>query len=106
MKHYTDSEIQAIRESITSGTVFCGIESNRGIGTIRADKNLLFWNHFGSSANKNTNDDLRWIVETIFSNCSEIVPCEYSDYHMNYIPIDSRYTPVDMSAQHPNVYGL
>ena len=105
MKRYTDSEIQEIRENLISGAVFCGIENNRAIGTIRATSELLRWNHFGSSANKNTVEDLRWIAETIFANCAEIVPCKYSEYHMNYIPIDSRYSAVDFSASHPNVYG-
>ena len=105
MKRYTDSEIQEIREQLTNGAVFCGIENNRGIGTIRADKCLLSWNHYGSSASRNTVDDLRWILETIFKNCSEIVPCEYSEYHINYIPVDRKYSAVDFSASHPNVYG-
>ena len=106
MKRYTDSEIQEIRKNLIAGAVFCGIENNRGIGTIRATKELLLWNHFGSSANKNTIGDLRWILETIFKNCSEIVPCEYSEYHINYIPTDTTYTAVDFSASHPNAYGL
>lgn len=36
------------------------------IGTGTGLKKYIFWRHYGSSANRVTKADLRWVIETIF----------------------------------------
>lgn len=33
---------------------------------LSANQQYIYWRHFGSSANKNTVEDLEWILENIF----------------------------------------
>ena len=107
MKKFTNAEIAQIRADLNNGVVYCGIQNGRGVGRIyKTLQGNIGWNYYGSSANKNTNRDLRWLLETIFDNCETVTPAEYSEYHVNYIPIDKQYEGVDMSSWHPNVYGL
>lgn len=109
MKKYTDEEISEIRENLNKGVTYCGIDIyGRGVGTIFAGFPTIWihYSHYGSSAVKNTNKKLRWLIETIFKDCEIVTPAEWSDYHVNYIPIDKRYKGIDCSADHPNSYGL
>ena len=108
MKHFTNREISEIRENLNNGVVYCGIRNGAGTGyiTVSSDLQWIRWNHYGSSANENTDRDLRWMLETIFDDCETVVPAEYSRYHINYIPIDKQYRGIDLSMRHPNVCGL
>ena len=108
MKKFTNAEIAEIRTNLNNGLVYCGICNGRGVGDIMVspDKKLIRWRHYGQSANKNTDGQLRWLLETIFEGCETVTPAEYSEYHINYVPIDKQYQGVDLSAKHPNVYGL
>lgn len=106
MQKFTDQEIAQIRAELNKGTVYCGIENGRGIGHIYADEDYIYWRHAGSSANRNTDEELRWLLEVIFEDCETVTPAEWSDYHINYIPIDKQYQAIDLSTKHPNVYGL
>lgn len=40
-----------------------------------ANKSYIYWSSFGSSANKNTLDDLEWIIRTIFN----MTPAQFED---------------------------
>lgn len=108
MKKFTNQEIAQIRADINNGTTYCGIINGKG-GYGRIFQTLqgnIGWQHYGSSAIKNTNGQLRWLLETIFVECETVTPAEWSDYHINYVPIDKQYSGVDMSRSHPNVCGL
>ena len=108
MKKFTNVEIAQIRANLNKGTVYCGIHNGYGVGSIcvSPDGKYIRWRHYGESANENTNRDLRWLLETIFKKCETITPAEWSDYHINYIPIDKQYKGIDCSTSHPNVCGL
>ena len=108
MKKFTNKEIAEIRANLNNGMVYCGICNGHGMGRIIVsdDGKYICWRHFGESANKNTDEELRWILENIFDDCETVVPAEYSKYHVNYIPIDKSYQGIDMSRVHPNVWGV
>lgn len=107
MKKFTNAEITQIRADINNGTTYCGIQKGRGVGRIyKTLQGNIGWTYYGSSANKNTDEELRWLLETIFEDCETVTPAEYSEYHVNYIPIDKQYKGIDISRSHPNVYGL
>jgi hypothetical protein len=108
MRKFTNTEISEIRANLNNGVVYCGICNGRGVGQITVSPNGLYirWQHYGQSANKNTDEELRWLLETIFESCETVTPAEYSKYHVNYVPIDKAYKGIDMSYMHPNIYGL
>lgn len=107
MKKFTNAEIAQMRAEINNGTVYCGIINGMGgYGRIYESDKWIAWQHYGSSAEENTDEDLRWLLETIFADCDTVVPAEYSKYHCDYVPIDQQYARKDMSMSHPNVWGL
>lgn len=108
MKKFTNAEIAEIRANLNKDIVYCGIRNGYGVGeiTISPDGRYICWKYFGQSASKNTNAELRWLLEVIFEDCETVTPAEYSEYHINYVPIDKQYKGIDMSTQHPNVCGL
>ena len=108
MKKFTNAEIEEIRANLNKGIVYCGIRNGYGVGVIcvSSTHEYICWRHFGESANKNTNRDLRWMLEHIFEECETVTPAEWSDYHINYVPIDKQYRGIDHSTKHPNVCGL
>lgn len=108
MKKFTNAEIAEIRANLNKGIVYCGIRNGYGVGEIwvSEDGKYIRWRHYGQSANKNTDGQLRWLLETIFEKCETVTPAEWSDYHISYVPIDKQYKGFDYSTKHPNVYGL
>lgn len=107
MKKFTAKEIKEIRENLENGYTYCGISNNYGTGCIYITQfGNIAYEHYGSSAIGNTNKNLKWLLEVIFHDCDTIVPAEWSEYHINYIPIDKKYNGFDCSYTHPNVYGL
>ena len=71
MKKFTNAEIAEIRANLNKGIVYCGIRSDGyGVGEISVSptKEYIRWRHFGQSANKNTDGQLRWLLETIFKD--------------------------------------
>lgn len=106
MKTYTHNELKQIYNDINNGVVYCGIRNNYGTGRIYKDGKYIRWEHFGSSCEKNTIHNLQWLIENIFEDCDIITPTEYSEYYVNYIPVDKQYNAIDFSCMHPNVYGL
>lgn len=106
MKKYTDKEIKKIYNDLNNGAIYCGVCNNKGVGMIYASGLYIRWQHYGQSANKNTPENLRWLIENIFIDCDIITPAIYSKYHVNYIPVNEKYTGIDFSMNHPNIYGL
>jgi hypothetical protein len=108
MKRFTNAEITEIRANLNNGVRYCGIRNGYGVGEIAVsyDGQYIIWKNAGQSANKNTDSELRWLLETIFGECETVTPAEYSEYHVNYIPIDKQYKGIDLSSKHPNVFGL
>ena len=107
MKKFTNKEIAQIRADLNNGMIYCGIRNNRGVGEIyKTTQGNIGWRYFGSSANKNTDRDLRWLLENIFADCETVTPAEYSYHHINYVPINKQYEGIDMSQKHPNVFGV
>lgn len=108
MKSLTNTEIAKIRTNLNNGVVYCGICHGCGMGQIKlsSDGKYIYYRNFGQSSIKNTNGQLRWLLETIFENYETVVPAEFSEYHANYVPIDKQYKGIDMSRKHPNSYGL
>jgi hypothetical protein len=107
MKRYTTKELKNILDHINAGGVYVGICNGRGVGKIyAANKSYIRFEHYGGSATKNNTNGIRWIIENIFNDCDLITPAVYSEYHINYIPVDEKYAGIDFSFTHPNVYGL
>jgi len=107
MKNYTNNELKTILNNLKNDISYCGIRNGYGVGHIfQTDSGYIGWQHFGQSANRMTVSQLRFVVETIFSDCECIVEAQYSDYHINNIPKDKRYKGIDHSASHPNVMGI
>lgn len=108
MKKFTNTEIAQIRANLNNGFIYCGIRNGNGVGMISAssDGKYILWRCAGESANDNTDRDLRWLLETIFESCETVTPAKWSEYHINYVPIDKQYKGIDHSTNHPNVYGL
>ena len=108
MRHFTKQEIAQIRAEINNGAVYCGILNGYGTGKIYLTEfGNIGWEHYGSSAIKNTDDNLAWLITHIFDKCDTIVPAEWSDYHIGYVPIDrEHYKGIDHSTNHPNVLGV
>lgn len=109
MKSYTTEELKNIFNDIINGAVYVGIDKfNRGVGAIFYDDfRWIHFRHYGQTASRK---DFEWFKDTLycmFSDCLEIVPGVYSEYHINYIPQDiTKYKAIDLSLMHPNVCGL
>lgn len=103
MKRHTSTAISSIRACLNEGMTYCGIKNNRGDGVIyvdRFDHNYIKYRRYGSSAIKNNNKELRWLLETIFKDCECVTPAKWSDYHVNFIPIASKYEGIDLNREH------
>ena len=106
MKKFTNQEIAQMRADINNGTIYCGIYDGKGVGRIyKTPFGNIGFQHFGTSAVKNTDGQLRWLLETIFVECETVTPAEWSDSYINYIPIDKQYSGIDVSTKHPNAFG-
>lgn len=100
MQHFTDKEIIEIRENLNKGVCYCGICNGYGEGLIYERRNFIKYSHYGSSAIKNNDEQLRWLLETIFEECDTITPAVWSDYHMNYVPYTPLYKGIDFNRKH------
>jgi hypothetical protein len=107
MRKFTRKEIAEIRADINNGTVYCGIHNGFGVGRIfKSVAGNFYYEYYGQSAVNNTIADLAWLLETIFADCETVTPAEWSDYHINYVPIDKQYRGIDVSPSHPNILGV
>lgn len=110
MRKFTNTEISEIRKNLNNGVVYVGVKNGRATGGeiyhSAYPSKLIAWRHYGQSAIKNTNEQLRWLLETIFDDCDDIVIGVWSDYHISYIPLDKSYEAIDYSTSHPNIFGV
>lgn len=106
MKKYSNEELKEIKKNLSSGVKYTGVKNNLGSGVIYTDGKYVHFKLYGSSAIKNTIKDLKWLLETIFNEYDFITECQWSDYHINYKPINENYSCVDLSRSHPNVCGI
>jgi hypothetical protein len=52
------------------------------VGTSEVNgKEYIFWRHYGSSANKCTRKDLRWVLKEIYHMTPAEFLAEYTTYH-------------------------
>lgn len=99
---------QTVLENLLNGVYYQGITpGGYGVGVVSYDPahKVLYWRNFGSSAIEATLEGLNFVIDEVFCECVDFVPCHWSDYHIGYIPDDARYEGFDYSRSHPNVYG-
>ena len=111
MRKFTNKEIAEIRRNINNGTIYVPVQKNGkafggAIFHSPYPSKFIAFEYYGQSAVKDTNEQVRWLLETIFEDCDNIVEAVWSDYHVSYIPIDGSYEPIDLSGSHPNVFGV
>jgi hypothetical protein len=108
MKATSTEHYAEILANLKSGHEICGILPN-GCANGHIYYNLLtdciHWEHYGSSANAATPDELSFVFETIFKDCITWDYCEFSEYHINYKPLNSAYICIDLSRMHLNTFG-
>lgn len=90
------SAIKFIYRKLLDGEVFGRIEEHRMGGTyfwdvLSADKEYIYWRHYGEGANKTIIENLRWILKNIFEMTPEEFLYNYTTYH-EYCRIDECYT--------------
>ena len=49
--------------------------------TIVSDGKYFCWHHYGSSANKITKKDFKWLLQTIFDDCNYFTLIEKNNYY-------------------------
>jgi hypothetical protein len=97
---------EGILNRLLNGEYIQGIDSNgRGVGLVYYNDGYIHWRHYGQSARQATVDGVMFILNTIFSECIDWSPCAFSEYHVNYIPLNKKYRGVDLSRCHPNTFG-
>lgn len=103
----SEEQLNKIYDDLHNGICYCGIRNNRGVGRIVYSPyiEMTLVQNYGSTYVPNDKQKLKACIEIFFSDEEDIVPAVYSEYHVNYIPEDSRYEAVDFSDCHPNVYG-
>jgi hypothetical protein len=107
MKKYTDKELEIIMDDIINGTVYVGIKDSFSWGYISCGYGYIFFTNYGQTASKKIFEHFKSTLYIMFSDCDEIVPGVYSQYHIGYIPQDTKkYKCIDYSTSHPNIYGL
>ena len=85
-----DGEIfGSIRKSSLGGTYFWDVLSSNG--------KYIRWTHYGSSANKATLEELRWILTEIFEMTPEEFLFEYTTYN-EYKRINAFYETDERKA--------
>ena len=79
------SALKLIYDKLLAGEEFGTIDQHRLGGTyfwrvLSADKQYIRWCHYGSSANKRTMEDLKWIITVIFRMTPEEFLYKYTTY--------------------------
>lgn len=86
MRYYTDKELSELRRELARGKQFCcNNVHNRITARIWLSKNgYIMYSYFGTSAIKNTNCELRWLIETILDDCDDFGEAYYSKFDSSY----------------------
>ena len=87
--------LKLIYDKLLNGVVFGKIDKHRQGGTyfwnvLSADNMYIYWRHYGSSANKTSLQNLKWILTEIFKMTPEQFLFEFTTYD-DWKMIDSCY---------------
>ena len=89
----TDAQIQRMFDDMQRGRIYCGIQHGRPWGKMYVQKsriidvNYIFWEHYGSSAEKNSLTQLRWLIDNIFNDVDGFAPGDETKYRPFYIQL-------------------
>lgn len=92
MRKFTNQEIAEIRRNINNGTIYVPVQKNgKAFGgaifhSPYPSENIAF-RHYGQSAIKNTDEQLLWLLETIFDDCDDITEAVWNEYLIDYVPL-------------------
>lgn len=92
MRKFTDNEIAEIRKNINNGTIYVPVQKNGkafGGAIFHApypSKNIAY-RHYGQAAIRNTDKQLRWLLERIFPDCEDITEAVWNEYLIDYVPL-------------------
>ena len=92
MRKFTNQEITEIRKSIKKGTIYVplyknGKASGGAIFHSPYPSKFISWRYYGQSAIKDTDEQLRWLLETIFDDCEDITEAVWNEYLVDYVPL-------------------
>ena len=92
MRKFTNQEITEIRKSIKKGTIYVPVHKNGkafGGAILHSPytSKLISWRYYGQSAIKDSDEQLRWLLETIFNDCEDITEAVWNDYLIDYVPL-------------------
>lgn len=92
MRKFTNKEIAEIRRNINNGTIYVPVQNNgKAFGGVILHSpypsKFISWRHYGQSAIKDTDEELRWLLETIFDDCEDITEAVRNDYFIDYTPL-------------------
>ena len=92
MRKFINQEITEIRKSIKKGTIYVPVHKNGksfGGAILHSPytSKLISWRYFGQSAIEDSDEQLRWLLETIFNDCEDITEAVWNDYLIDYVPL-------------------
>lgn len=79
------SSLKFIYDKLRAGEIFGKIEKHNQGGTyfwdvLSANNEYIYWTHYGSSANKVSLQNLKWILTEIFKTTPEQFLFDYTTY--------------------------
>lgn len=92
MRKFTNQEISKIRKNINNGKIYVPVQKNGkafggAIFHSPYPSKFISWQHYGQSAIKDTDEQLRWLLEIIFDDCEDIVEAVWNEYLIDYVPL-------------------
>ena len=92
MRKFTNNEIAEIRKNINNGTIYVPVQKNGkafggAIFHSPYPSKFITWRYYGQSAIKDTDKQLRWLLENIFDDCEDITEAVWNDYLVDYVPL-------------------
>lgn len=106
MRKFANEELKEVLKNLENGIVYSIIsQRGNGIGEIWADRTFIYWCRSGKSAIKKNIMNLRWFLQILCRDDTDIDVAVYSEYHIGYIPTSKQYKAIDHSMSHPNVLG-
>lgn len=92
MRKFTNNEIAEIRRNINNGTIYVPVQKNGkafggAIFHSPYPSKFISWRYYGQSAIKDTDEQLRWLLENIFDDCEDITEAVWNDYLVDYVPL-------------------
>lgn len=92
MRKFTNQEIAEIRKNINKGKIYIPVYKNGkafggAIFHSPYPSKFISWRYYGQSAIKDTDEQLRWLLETIFDDCEDITEAVWNEYLIDYVPL-------------------